>query len=99
MQQTVFHNVAQNIVQNSQCVYVARDVIQTVCHNVEQCLQNVKHNVVQAIVDNLAHSVIQCRTNVVYYIVHSNVQPMVHNVAQNVSRIHNALYCTQRYTN
>ena len=42
--------------------YVARDVIQTVHHNVMQCLQNVKHNVVKAIVDNvtlnLAHSVI-----------------------------------------
>ena len=42
--------------------YVARDVIQTVYHNAMQCLQNVKHNVVKAIVDNvtlnLAHSVI-----------------------------------------
>ena len=83
--------------------YVARDVVETVYHNVVQCLQNVKHNVIQAIVDNvtlnLAHSVIQCRTNVVHYIVHSNGQPMVHNVAQNVSRIHNALHCTQCYTN
>ena len=42
--------------------YIARNVIQTVYHNVVQCLQNVKHNVVKAIVDNvtlnLAHSVI-----------------------------------------
>ena len=42
--------------------YIARNVIQTVYHNVVQCLQNVKHNDVQAIVDNvtlnLAHSVI-----------------------------------------
>lgn len=47
--------------------YIARNVIQTDYHNVVQCLQNVKHNVVQAIVDNvtlnLARSVIQCRTN------------------------------------
>ena len=47
--------------------YIARNVIQTVYHNVVQCLQNVKHNVVQANVDNdtlnLARIVIQCRTN------------------------------------
>ena len=47
--------------------YIARNVIQTVYHNVVQCLQNVNHNVVQAIVDNdtlnLARSVIQCRKN------------------------------------
>lgn len=64
-------------------LYVARDVIHTFFHNVAQCLQNVKHNVVQAILDNVtlnfARSVIQCRTNDVHYIVHSTVQPMVHN--------------------
>ena len=47
--------------------YIARNVIQTVYHNVVPCLQNVKHNVVQVVVDNdtlnLARSVIQCRTN------------------------------------
>ena len=47
--------------------YIARNVIQTVYHNVVPCLKNVKHNVVQAVVDNdtlnLARTVIQCRTN------------------------------------
>ena len=88
--------------------YVAHDVMQTVYHNVVQCLQNVKHHVVQAIVDNvtlnLARSVIQCRTNNIVMhkccaIVYNSLQPVVHKVAQNVSKIHNALRCTQRYTN
>ena len=47
--------------------YIARNVIQTVYRNVVPCLKNVKHNVVQAVVDNdtlnLARTVIQCRTN------------------------------------
>lgn len=88
--------------------YVAHDVMQTVYPNVVQCLQNVKHHVVQAIVDNvtlnLARSVIQCRTNYIVMhkccaIVYNSLQPRVHKVAQNVSKIHNALRCTQRYTN
>ena len=74
---------------------VACNVMQTVYHNVVQCLQNVKHNVEQAIVDNitlnLPLTVIQCRPDVVHYVVHSSVQPVVHNVAQNVRKIHNAL--------
>ena len=78
-------------------LYIARNVIQTVYHNVVQCLQKVKHNVVQAIVDsdtlNLERSVIQCRTNhsyaknVVHYIVHNSLQPVIYSVAQNVSKI------------
>ena len=71
-------------------------------------LQNVKHHVVQAIVDNvtlnLARSVIQCRTNNIVMhkccaIVYNSLQPVVHKAAQNVNKIHNALRCTQRYTN
>ena len=85
--------------------YIARNVIQTVYHNVVQCLQNVKHNVVQATVDNdtlnLARSVIQCRTNyslicknVVHYIVYNSLQPVVYSVAQNVSKIQKcAVFC------
>ena len=76
--------------------YIARNVIQTVYHNVVQYLQNVKLNVVQATVDNdtlnLARSVIQCRTNHSYAkmlctILYNSLQPVVYSVAQNVSKI------------
>ena len=72
--------------------------MQRYANGLSQCcavFANVKHNVEQAIVDNitlnLPLTVIQCRTDVVHYVVHSSVQPVVHNVAQNVWKIHNAL--------